>query len=64
MSMEDSIILLDISSLKDCTLMCFEFGKKAFTATLYDQYLSVTTALGVPYLMALLKSLKVCDELL
>ena len=63
-SLKDSMILLDISSLKDCTLMCSEFGKEALVATLYDQYLSVTIQAGVPNFFALQKSLKACGELL
>jgi len=36
--LEDTIILLEISPLKDYTLMCLAFGKVTFTATLYDQF--------------------------
>ena len=62
-SLKDSIILLEISSLKDCTLMCLGLGKTALTATLYDQYLSVTIQAGVPYFLALQKSVKAWEEL-
>mgnify|MGYP006875923012 CR=1 FL=1 len=49
--------------VKDCTLMCLGLGKTALTATLYDQYLSVTIQAGVPYFLALQKSVKAWEEL-
>jgi len=57
-SLKDSIILLEISSLKDCTLIWREVGNNAFTGTSYEQYLSVTIHSGVPCFLALAKSLK------
>ena len=41
-----------------------DIEKEAFTAALYDQYLSVTIQAGVPYFLALQKSLKACEEFL